>query len=63
MSWILAIYLMNNGQIETYANEYQTEKECVAELHNKIKAMEYHNETIDHASCTKGIVVSAIDEE
>jgi len=63
MSWILAVYLISaNGQVESLANEYTTEKECVAELHNKIKAMEAHNENIESASCTPGIVISAIDD-
>lgn len=63
MSWILAVYIISaNGQIESLANEFQTEKECIRELHLTIKAMEKNNENIDHASCTQGIVVSAIDD-
>ena len=64
MSWILAVYLIgSNGQIESLANEFATEKECVSQLHQTIKSMEAHNEKIDSASCTKGIVISAIDDE
>ena len=63
MSWILSVYLIAaNGQVESLANEFQTEKECVRELHLTIKAMEKHNENIESASCTRGIVISAIDD-
>ena len=60
MEWILAVTLMSG---EVLANNFSTEKECVREMHLTIKAMEAHNEKIDHVSCTQGIVVSAIDEE
>ena len=64
MSWILAVYLIgSNGQIESLANEFATEKECVREMRLTIKSMEAHDEKIDSASCTQGIVISAIDDE
>lgn len=64
MEWILAVTLLGStGQMETLANNFSTEQECVSQLHQTIKAMEAHNEKIDSASCTKGIVISSIDDE
>jgi hypothetical protein len=64
MDWILAVTLLaSNGQLETLANNFSTEQECVREMRLTIKAMEAHDEKIDSASCTQGIVISAIDDE
>lgn len=60
MSWILAVYFLNG---EVLANEYNTEKECVIEMRQKIKAMELHNEKLDKVECKPGIVISAIDDD
>lgn len=60
MSWILAVYFLNG---EVLANEYNTEKECIIEMHQKIKAMELNNEKLDKVECKPGIVISAIDDD
>lgn len=60
MEWILAVTLFGG---EVLANNFKTEQECVREMRLTIRAMEAEGEKIDHVSCTKGIVISAIDEE
>ena len=60
MEWILAVTLFSG---EVLANNFKTEAECVREMRLTIRAMEAEGEKFNDVSCTKGIVVSAIDEE